>query len=71
VSAESVGRDMADEAINAGVTAGINYAVGFLTGSAAAFLTHGKTDLAQAFTAAAAELRTVTPEQARRDEPKL
>lgn len=69
MTAESLGRDMADKAVDAGIVAGVQYAAGFLAGVAAAFLTHGKTDLAEAFTAAAAEVGRVTPEVVRRDWP--
>jgi hypothetical protein len=68
VSAESVGRDMAKQAIEAGIASGLHYAVGFLAGCGAAFADHGKTDLAQAFTAAAGELGRVEPSYVRSED---
>jgi hypothetical protein len=63
------GAERADKAIDAGIVGGLHYAVGFLAGCGAAFLDHGRTSEAHAFTAAAGELGRVTPEQVRRDWP--
>lgn len=64
----SAGRELAGQAVEAGIASGLNYAVGFLAGCGAAFTAHGKIDLAQAFTAAAGELGKVDPAYVRRED---
>lgn len=61
--------DDRETALVDGITAGLDYSVGFLTGAATGFTNCGRPELADAFNAAAAELRTVTPQRVRRGDP--
>lgn len=61
------GAEAANRAIEIGITAGLNYAAGFLAGVSAVFLEHGRFDQAEAFKAAAGELGRVEPAHVREE----